>query len=84
MVDVKKEKGIALDDFVKKTIQAYESMDKDKYNKISVGFSDDDTDNIKEVVKKIDEVMSKLYPDVEFYIYDTSEKGKNKVIVHTT
>ncbi len=84
LVDVKKEKGIALDDFVKKTIQAYESMDKDKYNKISVGFSDDDTDNIKEVVKKIDEVMSKLYPEVEFYIYDTSEKGKNKVIVHTT
>ena len=83
-VDVTKEKGIALDDFVKKTIHAFEKMDKDKYNKISVGFSDDDVDNIKEVVKKIDEVMSKLYPDVEFFIYDTSEKGKNKVIVHTT
>ena len=59
-------------------------MDKEKYNKISIGFSDDDLDNVQEVVRKIEEVMTKLYPEVEFYVYDTSEKGKNKVIVHTT
>ena len=83
-MDVKKEKGVALDDFVKRTIKAFESMDKQKYNKIAIGFSDDDLENVQEVVKKIKEVMTKLYPQVEFYVYDTSEKGKNKVIVHTT
>jgi|TARA_R110002167_G_scaffold44619_4_gene134128 hypothetical protein len=83
-VDIKKEKGVALDDFVKRTIEAFELMDKEKYNKIAIGFSDDDLENVQEVVKKIKEVMTKLYPQVEFYVYDTSEKGKNKVIVHTT
>ena len=82
--DIKKEKGNALDDFVKKVILSFEKMDKDTYNKIAIGFSDDDLENVQEVVKKIKEVMTKLYPQVEFYVYDTSEKGKNKVIVHTT
>tara|TARA_R110002020_G_scaffold65238_3_gene172351 strand:+ start:962 stop:1714 length:753 start_codon:yes stop_codon:yes gene_type:complete len=83
-VDVKKEKGNALDDFVGKVVKAFEKMDKDKYNKMSVGFSDDDTDNVEHMVKKVKEEISKQYPDIEFYIYDTSEKGKNKLIVHST
>jgi hypothetical protein len=83
-VDVKKEKVNALDDFVSKVVKAFEKMDKDEYNKMSVGFSDDDTDNIEHMVKKVKEEISKRYPDIEFYIYDTSERGKNKLIVHST
>ncbi len=83
-VDVKKEKGNALDDFVNKVVTAFEKMDRDQYNKMSVGFSDDDTDNVKHMIKKVKDEMSKQYPDIEFYIYDTSEKGKNKLIVHST
>ena len=82
--DIKKEKGNALDDFVKKVILSFEKMDKDEYNQMSVGFSDDDTDNVKHMIKKVKEEISKRYPEIKFYIYDTSEKGKNKLIVHST
>ena len=59
-------------------------MDKVKYNKMSIGFSDDDIDNVGEMIKKVENELTQKYPDVKFYIYDTSEKGKNKLIVHTT
>jgi len=83
-VDVKASKVNALDDFIKKVITSFEKMDKDEYNQMSVGFSDDDTDNVEHMVKKVEEEISKRYPEVKFYIYDTSEKGKNKLIVHST
>ena len=82
--DITKGKTDALDDFVSKVLKGFEKMDKEKYNKMSVGFSDDDVSNVKEMVKKVEEEMSKTYPEVEFYIYDTSERGKNKLIVHST
>ena len=59
-------------------------MDKQKYNKMTIGFSDDDIDNVEQMIKKVKNELSEKYPSVEFYIYDTSEKGKNKLIVHTS
>mgnify|MGYP003644505219 CR=1 FL=1 len=82
--DIKKGKGIALDDFIGNITKAFEEMDKVKYNKMSIGFSDDDIDNVGEMIKKVENELVQKYPDVKFYIYDTSEKGKNKLIVHTT
>jgi len=82
--DVKKGKGDALDNFVENVTKSFEKMDKKTYNKMSVGFSDDDVDNVEEMIKKVENEMAEKYPGVKFYIYDTSEKGKNKLIVHTT
>ena len=82
--DIKKAKGDALDDFVNNVTKSFEKMDKKTYNKMSVGFSDDDVDNVEEMIKKVENEMAGKYPGVKFYIYDTSEKGRNKLIVHTT
>jgi hypothetical protein len=82
--DIKKGKGEALDNFVGNIVNSFEKMDKKKYNKMSVGFSDDDVDNVEEMIKKVENEMTEKYPGVKFYIYDTSERGNNKLIVHTT
>tara|TARA_R110001583_G_scaffold4356_6_gene25341 strand:+ start:4419 stop:5201 length:783 start_codon:yes stop_codon:yes gene_type:complete len=83
-IDITKAKGEALDNFVKNVKLSFERMDTEKYNQMAIGFSDDDIDNIKEVVNKIEKELSKEHPEIKFYVYDTSEKGKNKLIVHTT
>ena len=82
--DIKKGKTNALDNFVMNVKKSFEKMDKTKYNKMAIGYSDDDLENIEGVIEKIEKELSKEYPDIKFYVYDTSEKGKNKLIVHTT
>ena len=52
-----------------------------KYNKLSVGFSDDDLGNINAIIPFIKEVLQIEFPDVEFVVYDTSEGGMNKIIL---
>lgn len=82
--DIKKGKTDALDNFVMNVKKSFEKMDRNTYNKMAIGFSDDDLENIEGVVEKIEKELSLEYPDIKFYVYDTSEKGKNKLIVHTT
>ena len=52
-----------------------------KYNKLSVGFSDDDLGNINAIVPFIKEVLQVEFPEVEFVVYDTSDGGINKIVL---
>lgn len=45
------------------------------YDKLSVGFSDDDLGNITAIVDFIKEVLQVEFPEVDFVVYDTSEGG---------
>ena len=51
------------------------------YNKLSVGFSDDDLGNINAIVRFIKNVLQSEFPDVDFVVYDTSEGGMKKIIL---
>ena len=51
------------------------------YNKLSVGFSDDDLGNIRAIVAFIKEVLQAEFPEVDFVVYDTSEGGMNKIVL---
>ncbi len=51
---------------------------------ISVGFSDDDLENVKAVEKYIQEELSRRFPSVKFVVYDTSDSAMangRKVVV---
>ena len=43
--------------------------------------SDDDMKNVKAVQNFIDTQLNKMYPEVHFVIYDTSEGGKKKLVI---
>lgn len=51
---------------------------------ISIGFSDDDPQNVEAIVRYLDEELSSAFPDVRFVVYDTSdpasEKGRKIVV----
>ena len=74
-------KKIALRDYVTKIVAKTSEMVNTKYNKLSVGFSDDDLGNINAIVPFIKEVLQVEFPDVDFVVYDTSEGGMNKIIL---
>jgi len=74
-------KKIALRDYVTKIVAKTSEMVNTNYNKLSVGFSDDDLGNINAIVPFIKEVLQVEFPDVEFVVYDTSEGGMNKIIL---
>jgi len=51
---------------------------------ISVGFSDDDLENVRAVEKYIQEELSRRFPSVKFVVYDTSDSAMangRKVVV---
>ena len=52
-----------------------------EYNKLSIGFSDDDLGNINAITNFIKEVLQVEFPQVDFVVYDTSEGEINKIIV---
>lgn len=75
-------KQVAIEHFVKKLIDGVKNhMVNGKYKKISLGFSDDDLENVKAIKKFIDEQLKIIYPEVHFVIYDTSAGGKKKVVI---
>lgn len=75
-------KQVAIEHFVKKLLDGVKTyVVKGKYKKISLGFSDDDIRNVKGVEEFIETELKKLYPEVNFVIYDTSEGGKKKMVV---
>jgi hypothetical protein len=51
------------------------------YDRLSIGFSDDDRRNIEAIIDFIRKELSLEYPGVEFFIYDTSQGEKNKIII---
>jgi|688.fasta_scaffold221497_2 hypothetical protein len=69
-------KKVALLDFITK----YDDLIKSgKYVNTSLGFSDDDPKNIKAMVEFVNNELSRMYPEVKFIIYDTSEGGYSKI-----
>jgi len=75
-------KQVAIEHFTKKVFNGVKQhMINGDYKKISLGFSDDDIRNVKAVEKFITDELSKLYPEVHFVIYDTSEGGKKKMVI---
>jgi hypothetical protein len=75
-------KKIAIKDFVQKILNKVgELVDSDKYTKMSVGFSDDDIKNVKAVELFIQTELETLYPNIHFVVYDTSDKGKKKIVI---
>tara|TARA_R100001460_G_scaffold31582_2_gene62203 strand:- start:394 stop:1212 length:819 start_codon:yes stop_codon:yes gene_type:complete len=72
-------KMIALKTFVDRVVSAVKEMkDNPEYNGMSIGFSDDDLGNIESAEKYIEEKLKKLYPDVKFLVYDTSDPDNPK------
>ena len=74
-------KKIALRDYVTKIVAKAGEMVNTEYNKLSVGFSDDDLGNINAIVPFIKNVLQSEFPEVDFVVYDTSEGGMNKIIL---
>lgn len=73
-------KKIALLDFISK----YDDLIKSgKYVSASLGFSDDDPKNVKAMIEFVKDELSKMYPEVKFLIYDTSEGGFTKINIKT-
>ena len=74
-------KKIALSDYIEKIVTNAKFLLNKKYKKLSIGFSDDDKENIEAIKSLIQDDLLDLYPDINFVIYDTSEGNKNKLII---
>ena len=80
-VNPEENKKIALRDYVTKIVNKVGEMVNTDYDKLSVGFSDDDLGNIRAIVDFIKEVLQAEFPEVDFVVYDTSEGGMNKIVL---
>ena len=74
-------KKVAIEHFVRKVFKNVKKLVSSDYKKMSVGFSDDDLRNVKAVEKFIEEELNKMYPEFHFVVYDTSDKGKRKMVI---
>lgn len=75
-------KQVAIEHFVKKVLKNVKTLiDSGEYTKMSVGFSDDDIRNVKAVETFIEDQLKYVYPELHFVVYDTSEKGKRKMVI---
>ena len=75
-------KKVAIEHFVNKVITSVKALvDNDTYSKVSVGFSDDDLKNVKAAEEFIDQELQRIYPELHFVVYDTSDRGKKKVVI---
>ena len=74
-------KKIAFRDYVEKIINKTKEMVGTKYNKLSIGFSDDDLGNVKAIEGFIEDELKYEFPDVKFTVYDTSDGGNKKIVI---
>lgn len=74
-------KKVAIEHFVKKIFKNVKTLVNGDHKKMSVGFSDDDIRNVKAVEQFIENELNKMYPEFHFVVYDTSEKGKRKMVI---
>jgi len=74
-------KKVAIEHFVRKVFDNVKTLVNSDYKKLSVGFSDDDVRNVKAVEQFIEEELNKMYPEFHFVVYDTSDKGKRKMVI---
>ncbi len=67
-------KKVAFKNFVERVVEQITSVvNNSDFEGISIGFSDDDEGNVKIIEKLIEEELKKLYPKINFIIYDTSD-----------
>lgn len=74
-------KKVAIEHFVRKVFDNVKTLVSSDYKKMSVGFSDDDVRNVKAVEQFIEDELNKMYPEFHFVVYDTSDKGKRKMVI---
>lgn len=75
-------KKMALANFVEKVFDNVGKLIQNKeYSRVSLGFSDDDVRNVNAMIEFIEDELSKMYPEIHFVIYDTSEGGKRKLVI---
>jgi len=74
-------KKVAIADFVRKIWSEMNYWINSGYSSISFGFSDDDKKNVKAAIEFLKDELSKQYPEIHFVVYDTSEGGKNKIVI---
>ena len=74
-------KKIAFRDYVEKIINKTKEMVNTKYNKLSIGFSDDDLGNVKAIEGFIETELKHEFPEVKFTVYDTSDGGNKKIVI---
>ena len=72
-------KKIAFKSFVDRIVSQISKIKDDKdFEGISVGFSDDDEGNIEVIEDLIRDELKRLYPDITFTVYDTSDPKDTK------
>lgn len=75
-------KKVAIEHFVRNILKNTKKLVSDgSLKKMSVGFSDDDIRNVKAVEEFIEDELNHIYPEFHFVVYDTSEKGKKKMVI---
>lgn len=74
-------KKVAIEHFTKKVFDNMDKLINSGYKKMSVGFSDDDLGNVKAAEEFIENELNKMYPELHFVVYDTSDKGKRKLVI---
>jgi len=74
-------KKVAISNFIKTISNDIKYWINSGHKSISFGFSDDDPKNIKEVEKFIRNQLSKIYPEIHFVIYDTSDNKTKKIVI---
>jgi hypothetical protein len=74
-------KKVAIEHFTKKIFDNVKKLVGSEYKKFSIGFSDDDLGNVMAVEQFIEEELSVMYPEINFVVYDTSDKGNRKMVI---
>ncbi len=74
-------KKMAIEHFTKKIFNNVKKLIGSDYKKFSVGFSDDDVSNVNAAKNFIENELSVMYPEINFVIYDTSDRGKRKMVI---
>jgi hypothetical protein len=74
-------KKVAIEHFVRKIFDNVQKLVDSDYKKMSVGFSDDDVRNVRAVEQFIEDELNKMYPEFHFVVYDTSDRGKRKMVI---
>lgn len=75
-------KKMALANFVEKVFNNVGKLiQSGEYSRVSLGFSDDDIRNVNAMIEFVEDELSKMYPEIHFVIYDTSEGGKRKLVI---
>lgn len=74
-------KKVAIEHFTKKVFDNVKKLVGSDYKKFSIGFSDDDLGNVKAAEEFISNELKMIYPEIHFVVYDTSDKGKRKMVI---